>query len=299
MHKSYSIGNAAKLVGVSVSTLRSWEEHGLITPKKSQSGHRYYVSQDVERAQRIKRSRHISGMSLAAIKRRLRQDDEKAAGTFAPSPQAKTGQSLAVGALPVGAKVRQLRQQREWSIRQLSEQSGISSSQLSTFERGHSSLGLARLNRLAMIFGLGLADLLGGTNTGDFPLFRPGTGRIVEGMGNGVRIEQITVAERLMDVELWTIEPDGQSEGFYSHEGEEFIYVIEGEFELTLATSGSKSLQAGESAYFSSHIGHRWRNVSSNVTRLLWINTDSGRLSSLHFNKGEKGASRSGEESKK
>jgi len=280
MFKPHSIGNTARLAGVAVSTLRSWEEHGLITPEKSAAGHRYYSPHDVERAQLIKRYRRFSGMSIASIKRRLLQDNDSLNPTFPSDQDTKNQESLAVG-----AKVRQLRKQRGWSIRELSRRSGITVSQLSTFERGYSALGLARLNIIATLFDTGLAELLGGTETEDFPVFRRGSGRIVKGMSKGVSIEQVTVAERLMDVEFWTIEPGEQSDGFYSHEGEEFIYVIEGEFELTLITSGSKILYAGESAYFSSRIKHRWRNISTRPSKLLWINTDSERLASMHFDK--------------
>lgn len=283
MRKPYSIGHAAKLAGVSVSTLRSWEAQGLIVPGKSEAGHRYYSPEDVERALRIERYRSVSGMSIASIKRQLSRDDEDLGQAGSAEAQIEAG-----GVAAIGVRVRQLRKQMGWSMRELSERSGVSQSQLSTFERGHGALGSARINTLAALFGKGLTELVGGTESGDSPVFRRGSGRIVAGIGDGVRIEQVTVAERLMDAEFWTVEPGGESDGFYSHEGEELIYVIDGDFELTLADSGAEILHAGDCAYFNSRVEHRWRNPSMRPATLLWVNTDSNRLSSMRFGKADR-----------
>lgn len=279
MRKPYSIGYVARLTGVSVSTLRTWEGQGLLVPQKSEAGHRYYSAEDIERAQRIERYRSISGMSILQIKRQLLHDDGVDARQ-APNHQAEAGEEASIG-----ARVRNLRKQMGWSMRELSERSCISQSQLSMFERGHGFLGSARLNTLAMLFGKGLTELLGGTAAGDSPVFRRGTGRVIEGMGDGVRIEQVTVAERLVDAEFWTIAPGGESDGFYSHEGEELIYVVEGEFELTLADTGTEVLRTGDCAYFNSRVEHRWRNPNDRPVTLLWVNTDSDRLSAMRFDK--------------
>ncbi len=37
-----SIGKAAKMLGVSIGTLRKWEENGLLTPERTPTGHRRY-----------------------------------------------------------------------------------------------------------------------------------------------------------------------------------------------------------------------------------------------------------------
>ncbi len=40
--KYVSIGKAAKMLGVSIGTLRKWEENGLLTPERTPTGHRRY-----------------------------------------------------------------------------------------------------------------------------------------------------------------------------------------------------------------------------------------------------------------
>jgi len=54
MSRIYSIGQFAKRVGKSVSTLRRWDASGEFVAKKHHSGHRYYDESDVRRLLGIK-----------------------------------------------------------------------------------------------------------------------------------------------------------------------------------------------------------------------------------------------------
>jgi quercetin dioxygenase-like cupin family protein len=54
----------------------------------------------------------------------------------------------------------------------------------------------------------------------------------------------------------------------YKHEGEEFIYVMEGSLELTL-DSKITNLKTGESMHYNSEIPHKLRNVGNETTRCL------------------------------
>jgi len=47
MDNLYTIGKMAKRVGVSVSTLRRWDESGQLVAKRHKSGHRFYDESDV------------------------------------------------------------------------------------------------------------------------------------------------------------------------------------------------------------------------------------------------------------
>ncbi|WP_334174900.1 proline racemase family protein [Pseudoxanthobacter sp.] len=279
----FSIGHVAKVTGVAVSTLRSWESQGLLSPYKSDSGHRSYGETHIERVRRIDRMRRVDGQSLSAIRRLLDSEDEAAA------PAAAGEDETAVIAFNhLGARVRSLRQEAGLSLRELSERTEIAPSHLSMFERGVAFLSPARLNAIAEVFGRTLAELLGGTKGRDFPVVRRGQGRIVGSFGPGVTIEQLTVSQRLMDAEVWTIDPDRESDGFYAHEGEELIYVLEGSLELALADRDAEALNPGDGAYFNSRIAHRWRNTGTVPAKVLWINTDSDRLSAMTFEKSDR-----------
>ncbi|MFC1790468.1 MerR family DNA-binding transcriptional regulator [Patescibacteria group bacterium] len=48
MEKNYTIGDAAKYIGVSRDTLRRWEKKGKITPFRSPSNRRYYTKEQLD-----------------------------------------------------------------------------------------------------------------------------------------------------------------------------------------------------------------------------------------------------------
>ncbi len=56
----------------------------------------------------------------------------------------------------------------------------------------------------------------------------------------------------------------------YKHEGEEFVYVMSGELELTLGNKACE-LKAGEHTHFNSDIPHKLKNLSSEHTRCLVV----------------------------
>ena len=58
-----------------------------------------------------------------------------------------------------------------------------------------------------------------------------------------------------------------------SHEGEEFIYVLQGKIEVWIDEIENYVLEAGDSLYFESTHAHRWQSLSEKETLLLWVNT--------------------------
>jgi quercetin dioxygenase-like cupin family protein len=56
----------------------------------------------------------------------------------------------------------------------------------------------------------------------------------------------------------------------YKHDGEEFIYVLEGDLGLTLGTR-EHVLKPGESIHFNSDIAHKLKSLSSLPTRCLVV----------------------------
>jgi DNA-binding transcriptional MerR regulator len=55
-HPIYSIGAVARMVGIAAATIRNWEErYGLITPERSEGGHRLYTRGQVEELRFVKR----------------------------------------------------------------------------------------------------------------------------------------------------------------------------------------------------------------------------------------------------
>lgn len=64
----YPISSAAKILGISVHTLRMYEKEGLIIPFKKESHHRLYSEADITRLKCIRSAINYSKISIAGIK---------------------------------------------------------------------------------------------------------------------------------------------------------------------------------------------------------------------------------------
>ena len=65
----FSIGIAAKKLGIAIPTLRMYEKEGLIIPHRTKTGRRLYSLLDLKRIRNIKKLIKIDGLNLAGIRR--------------------------------------------------------------------------------------------------------------------------------------------------------------------------------------------------------------------------------------
>jgi DNA-binding transcriptional MerR regulator/mannose-6-phosphate isomerase-like protein (cupin superfamily) len=254
----YTVGEAAQLAGVSLTTVRSWEREGLISATRSASGYRYFDEAEIERLRRITYLRHVEKLNLAGIVRVLADDQ----GGRRPRPRREVN---------VGARLRRLRRERGLTLEQAAAGAGVSASFLSLLERDHTGVSVANLRRLLNLYGTTMADLA----KTDRPrrtaqLRRAGRDRAIH--EDGVRIEHRAQGDVMMDPDIFTVEPGAGSGGSYTHEGEEFLYVLEGVFEVVLRDDERYRLRQGDSLYYPSTVPHAWRNPGEVTARLLWVN---------------------------
>ena len=118
-----TIGEAARIVGTSPSTLRLWEHAGLVQTDRNRGGYRLYTPQSLSRLNRIKYLRDVRQLNVPAIKEAL------------GSP-ARTD---AAGSAAMGTRMRQLRQRRGLRITDAARGVGISTGFLSAVERGQAT----------------------------------------------------------------------------------------------------------------------------------------------------------------
>ncbi len=64
----YPIGMVAKMFNLSVSTIRLYENEGLIIPHKSQGNHRYFTETDLKRLECIRGLIEDKGLNFAGIR---------------------------------------------------------------------------------------------------------------------------------------------------------------------------------------------------------------------------------------
>src|ERR1700684_3961697 len=251
------IGDVARRVGVSPSVIRSWESLGLTRPQRTESKYRMYSADDVKLLKRARFLRKVRGLNAAAIVHLLKRE-----GKVRPTADGN--------ASAIGAHLRQLRARRRLSLAQVAEAVGISVGFLSALERSQMSGSIGTLRKLARFYKTNILDFFDASGTSRRQV-RPAERKVLEA-GNGVRMELLAWGNTVMEAHLFRIAPEAGSGDPYTHDGEEFLYVLRGDLEITVEDELYR-LKPGDSFYFESATPHRWRNPGRKETWVLWINT--------------------------
>jgi DNA-binding transcriptional MerR regulator/quercetin dioxygenase-like cupin family protein len=254
---SLRISEVAKRVGISSSALRAWEALGLLAPQRTENRYRLYKEEDVRLLQRALFLRKARGLNPAAIVHILKRQgvvSVPAESTVSP-----------------GARFRRLRQRRGLSLAQVAKSTGVSVGFLSALERGQMSASVATLRRIARYYRTNILSFFEPAKENS-RVVKPTERKILE-TTKGVRMELLAWGNTAMEPHLFRIKPGGNSGESYTHEGEEFLHVLRGRFEIWLNQDERYLLEPGDSLYFQSSTPHRWKNPGKTESWLLWINT--------------------------
>ena len=251
------IGDVARRVGVSPSVIRSWESLGLTRPRRTESKYRLYGPDDVRLLKRVRFLRKARGLNAAAIVELLRRE-----GRVRPAAAGNAG--------AIGSHLRRLRAKRRLSLAQVARSVGISVGFLSALERSQMSGSVGTLRKLARFYKTNILDFFDATGASSRQV-RPEQRKVLEA-GPGVLMELLAWGNTVMEPHLFRVAPKAASGDSYTHEGEEFLYVLRGELAITLEKEEYR-LKAGDSFYFESATPHHWKNPGQAETWVLWVNT--------------------------
>ncbi len=256
-----TVGQTARILGISASTLRLWENVGLISPARSAGKYRLYNPELLEVLKRIKYLRDVKKLSVPGIKQVLGKSLSKAASA------AQNGSANA----EIGSKLRQMRQRLQLGIVEAANRAKISPGFLSAIELSKANPSVATLQRLAATYNTTVLEFF------DMPkhvrrLIRPEQRRTLT-TESGVCIELLSIGTKMLECMIFRVPAKSGSDGSYSHVGEEFIYMLEGELEIWLDEWECHTLKPGDSFWFESNLGHRWFNPSKVEAVLIWVNT--------------------------
>ncbi len=275
MTARFRVSEAAQLAGVSPSTLRAWESSGLITPART-GRYRWFTQRDVKDLQEIA-SLRARGFNVAAIRSMLRGGDRARAAVSGRRARRQSGppgaQHQGTPDQSLGEKLRVARHRRGLSLREASRLAGLSVSHLSAIECGTRNASLAGLQRLAVALGIQVSGLFGDGQRPARRLVQAGQRPVLDTGDRRVRIESLSVGAQLLEPHMYLVEPGGGSQGAYHHDGEETVYVLEGEVEFWLNEVERHTVRAGDCLTFPSTLAHRWRNCGKGRLAMLWVNT--------------------------
>jgi DNA-binding transcriptional MerR regulator len=254
----FKIGQVAQLVGVSRSCLRKWEKLGLFKALRTEGGYRLYSRDTVAYLKRIQHLRKAKHVNIAGIR-------------LCEQRGMETIPSLREDVLPeVPARLESLRREFGLSLTEVSKKIGRSSGFLAAVERGSRAIPFATLAKLAKVY---KTNVLSFFNIGaeHAKLVRRKDRRILNS-GPAIQMELLAVGTTLMEPHLMRIAPRTASGGSYCHEGEEFLYLLEGKLELWLDEIERYVLEPGDALYFKSTQAHRWCTLTDHECLILWIN---------------------------
>jgi len=188
--------------------------------------------------------------------------------------------SLAVKAFKIGNKVRELRQKNRNTLQDLAIKTGLSKPFLSQIENDHVVPPVATLLKLARALNVSMAY---------FFQSEAGSERIsITRQWERIRLERrphqdkgevgyiyvaLETKKSNKNMDPFLVEfPLQTTEDmvFMSHEGEEFLYVMEGKVEFR-TIDRIEVLEPGDSIYFESDMSHSFRCVSDQPARALAV----------------------------
>lgn len=180
--------------------------------------------------------------------------------------------------IPIGPRVRHLRQLKGLRLKDLAVAAGCSESLLSRIENDLVTPSLSTIHRICKALAVNVSALVDPVEqrvcTTYGPDDRPRTSHGRAGEGDGSLCETLTPfgAERMLEGLLLELPGGGPLCGPFEHAGEEIGYVLEGELEL-FVEGERHQLPAGHSFFFSSSRPHSYRAHGPRSCRVLWINT--------------------------
>jgi len=175
----------------------------------------------------------------------------------------------------LGQRIRAVRLARKYTLADVARLTGMSRSFLSMLENGKTNISAARLQRLASVFDLSISDLLPDERSrGLIQIVRQGQGPRLQGFAEGISANLlIRDMQRRIQPVLLVLQPGRSHRNTHGHAGEEFIYVLDGELEVSIDDGEFEMLAAGDAAFYPSALSHEFRNPGPEACRLLTIST--------------------------
>lgn len=187
------------------------------------------------------------------------------------------GGDESVEPLNLGARVRELRKARNWTLEQAAQQAGLARSTLSKIENSQMSPTYEALRKLAVGLEISVPQLF------TPPVKNQINGRMAStksGQGTAhptTTYEHELLAESLSKKKMLPYHARIRArsieefDGWVRHDGEEFLYVLTGVVKLFTEFYEPLEMRRGDSAYYDASMGHNVISTSEEDATILWI----------------------------
>lgn len=181
-------------------------------------------------------------------------------------------------------KIKQIRKSKNITLKEMSKRTGISVNYLSQIERGASNPSIGILKKISNVLDvpiMGLNTQSSNANTNEAFKQDPKVAVVRKNMRKMLvfpksKLKQYLLTpdlQRKLEVLLGEVDPgEEHEEEWYSHEGEEFGFVIEGRYEVTVEEK-VYILEEGDSIYFPSNLPHKMKGIGNKTCKTIWVIT--------------------------
>lgn len=178
----------------------------------------------------------------------------------------------------IGLKIKELRSAKKFTLKYLSEETNLSIGFLSQLERGMTSVAVDSLSKIAKVLEVNVLDFFDYADEMNKSCVTKSYDRKYNVVDS--EIIQYTLNKNTFTYDMLPriqeLMPHKYKETedieLYSHEGEEFIYVLEGILTLNVDNKIT-DLYPGDCAHIKSTSLHNWSNNTSKIVKILTVNT--------------------------
>jgi len=175
-------------------------------------------------------------------------------------------------ALSIGQKLAQWRKEKGMTLQQLADKARLTAPFISQIEHDKASPSISTLKSIALALDVRVIDFFADELIDDPVVTTPDqwTRVLIPGWQSDTKRLVRIVASKRMEPFLTTIKAGGKSREPYSHPGEEFGFVLEGEITITV---GNEVYTVGPmcSFYYSSLLPHSWVNKGKKTCKIIWV----------------------------
>lgn len=175
-----------------------------------------------------------------------------------------------------GSNLKAARLKREWTLKRLSEISGVSAAMLSKIESGEKTPTIRVAGQIAASLSLSISDLVGDkAYSPKCVVTRKDARKTISNPTTGMEGQLLCPGVPFcgLDFIYATLAPHSSSGPMPPHANgaEEYFLVVEGQLTLILNTNDTYQLYAGDSAFFKADVYHEIQNPTATECKYYLI----------------------------
>lgn len=181
----------------------------------------------------------------------------------------------------IAKNINTLRKQKNITLQELADLTGLTKGYLSKIERSKKAPPYSTLNKIAISLGVDAPFLLGenlrGSQDTRISFTKKNQRKSIKSMGSlsegslyDYSYEALSFDKPGKNMEPYIIEPAFDEQAVFQHEGEEFMFLLEGKHEF-IYDGETFIMEEGDSIYFDAAVPHTGRSVGNKKAKLLAV----------------------------